>query len=67
LEAAGPTSRARQKSATRTLAISHDKFEAAGRGAGRLVSPDAHEVYHEFLPGPSVQQGLVTTAQGELP
>jgi hypothetical protein len=68
LEAVGSTSRARQKSATRILAQKRDKSEAAGRGAGRLAATNAHEVYHEFLPGPSVQQELVvTTVQGELP
>jgi hypothetical protein len=68
LEAVGSTNRAHQKSATKTLVVKHGKSEAAGRGAGRLAAPNAHEVYHEFLPGPSVQQELVvTTAQGELP
>jgi len=67
-EAAGSTSRARQKSATRTPVEVYGKSEAAGRGAGKLAAPKAHEVYHKFLPGPSVQQELVvTTAQGELP
>jgi hypothetical protein len=67
-EAVGSTSRVHQKSATRTLEGYHRISEAAGRGAGRLAAPNAHEVYHEFLPGPSVQQELVvTTAQGELP
>jgi hypothetical protein len=68
LEAAGSTSRTNQKPVTMTLTEKHGKFEAAGRGAGMLAAPNAHEVYHEFLPGPSVQQELVvTTAQGELP
>jgi hypothetical protein len=67
-EAAGSTSRARQKSVSRTLIENHSRFDAAGRGAGMLAAPNAHEVYHEFLPGPSVQQELVVTSpQGELP
>src|SRR6266850_3944735 len=67
LEVAGFTSRARQKSATKTLVENRRKSEAAGRGAGKLAVPNAHEVYHEFLPGPSVQELVVTTAQGEQP
>jgi hypothetical protein len=32
-----------------------------------LAAPIAHEVYHQFLPGPSVQKGWMgTTAQGQL-
>ena len=68
LEAVGSTSRALQKSATRTLDEIYGKSEAAGRGAGRLAAPNAHEVYHQFQPGPSVQKELVgITAPGELP
>ena len=44
------------------------KSEAAGRGAGMLAVPIAHEVYHQSQPGPSVQEALVgTTAQGQSP
>jgi len=33
-----------------------------------LVVPIVHEVYHQFIPGPSVQEALVgTTAQGQSP
>jgi hypothetical protein len=68
LEAAGSTSRARQNSATKTLVNNRNRSEATGRGAGKLTATNAHEVYYESLPGPSVQQELVvTTAQGEQP
>ena len=68
LEAAGSTSRARQKPAGKTPVRIHGKSEAAGRGAGMLAAPIAHEVYHQFLPGPSVQGASVgTSAQGQLP
>ena len=61
------TSRARKKPATGTpVKISH-KSDAAGRGAEMLAAPVAHEVYHRFQPGPSVQEALVgTVAQGQL-
>jgi hypothetical protein len=68
LEAGGPISRAHQMPMTRTLVDIKSKSEVAGRGAGKLAVPNAHEVYSQSLPGPSVQQELVvTTAQGELP
>ena len=68
LEAAESTSRAHKKPATETPASINDKSEAARRGAGMLAAPTAHEVYHQYLPGPSVQEALVgTTAQGQLP
>ena len=58
----GSTSRARHTSFTGTPCIPDHTSEAVGRGAGRLAAPNAHEVYHQVLPGPSVQEG--TTAQG---
>ena len=68
LGAVGLTSRARHKSATRTLSEINGKSEAAGHGAGRLAAPNAYEIYHQFRPGPSVQKELVgITAQGGLP
>jgi len=68
LDAAGSTSRARQKPATETPVRINNKSEAAGRGAGMLAAPIAHEVYHQSLPGPSVQEALMgTTAQGQSP
>jgi hypothetical protein len=68
LEAAGSTSRARQKPSTRTPVQIDDKSEAAERGAGKLAATNAQEVYHQFLPGPSVQGELMgTTVQGQLP
>ena len=68
LGAAGSASRARQKPATETPVRVNGKSEAAGRGAGMLAAPIAHEVYHQSLPGPSVQEALMgTTAQGQLP
>ena len=67
LETAGSTSRARQKPADRTSTEINDISEAPGRGAGKLAAPIAHEVYHQFLPGPSIQEALMgTTAQGRL-
>ena len=68
LEAAGSTSRARQKPADRIPTRITGKSEATGRGAGMLAAPIVHAVYHQFLPGPSVQEGLMgTTAQGQQP
>src|SRR5712691_8611088 len=68
LEAAGSTSRACQKPADRAPVSIDNKSEAAGRGAGMLAAPIAHEIYHQFLPGPSVQEALMgTTAQGQSP
>ena len=68
LGVAGSTSRARQKPATKTPVSFNGKSEAAGRGAGMLAAPIAHEVYRQFLPGPSVQEALMgATAQGQLP
>jgi len=68
LGAAGSTSRTRQKPATETPVRLNGKSEAAGRGAGMLAAPIAHEVYHQPLPGPSVQEALMgTTAQGQSP
>jgi hypothetical protein len=43
LEAAGSTSRPR---GTRTPVRLNRKFEAVGRGAGRLAAPSAHELYY---------------------
>jgi len=68
LEAAGSTSRARQKPSTRTPVQIDNKFKAAGHGAGGLTATNTQEVYHQFLPGPSVQGRLMgTTVQGQLP
>jgi hypothetical protein len=68
LETAGSTSRARHKSATMTQQLVNGISEAAGRGAEKLAATITHEVYHQLLPGPSVQGGLTgTTAQGQLP
>ena len=68
LEAAGSTSRACQKPADRAPVGNESKSEAAGRGAGMLADPIAHEIYHQFLPGPSAQEALMgTTAQGQSP
>jgi hypothetical protein len=66
LEVGGSTSRDRHKPATRTLLDIHSKSEAMGRGAERLAATNALEVYHQSLPGPSVQRALVgTTACGQ--
>jgi hypothetical protein len=65
LEAAGSTSRARHKPATRSLTGSNGKSLATGRGAEGLAAPNVQDVYHQFLSGPSVQTELVgTTARG---
>ena len=60
----GSTSRPR---GTRTQAELNRKSEAAGRGAGRLAAPSAHEVYPQLLLGPSVQELMGATAQGKPP
>jgi hypothetical protein len=65
LEAAGSTSRAPLKSATKTPGEFSDTSEAVGRGAGMLAAPSGHEVYHQLLPGPSVQMLVGTTVSGE--
>ncbi|KAH9962035.1 hypothetical protein BGW80DRAFT_1357098 [Lactifluus volemus] len=68
LEAAGPSSRARHKPAARIPTSVNGKSKTAGHGAGMLVAPTAHEVYHQSLPGPSVQRELVwPTAPETLP
>jgi hypothetical protein len=59
LEAAGSTSRVPLMSTTKTPTGSSNNSEVAGRGAGMLADPNAQEVYHQFLPGPSVQKELV--------
>ena len=67
LEAAGPTSRARHKPATRTLTRIKSKSKTVGRGAGRLAATNAQGVYHLPLQGPSVQQVLVEAPAPEQP
>ena len=68
LGAVESTSRTRKKPATKTLIRLNNKSEAGGRGAGMLAAPITHEVYHQAVPGPSVQEALVgTTAQGQSP
>jgi hypothetical protein len=67
LEAAGTTSKACHKLATRTPTPKSDKSKTVGRGAGRLAATMTQEVYHQSLPGPSVQQALVgATAPPQL-
>ena len=45
-----------------------DKSEVVELRVGVLMAQTAHEVYHQFLPGPSVQEALMgTTAQGQQP
>jgi hypothetical protein len=68
LGAAGSTSRAHHKSATRTPDGINCKSEAVGRGAGKLAAPNAHEVYYQSPLGSSVQRVFMgTIAQGKLP
>ncbi len=68
LGAAGSTSRAYHKSATRTPVVINNKSEAEGRGAGKLAAPNAHEVYHQSPLGSSAQRVLMgAIAQGKLP
>ena len=64
LEATGSTSTAR---GARTLVQVKAKSEAVGCGVGRLATPTAHEVHHQPVPGPSVQELMGTTARGKLP
>jgi hypothetical protein len=66
LEAAGSTSRAHHRPATRTLVRNDNKSLVTGRGAERLTATHAQEVSHQLLPEPSVQGELVrTTARGQ--
>jgi hypothetical protein len=65
LEAGGSTSRDRHKPATRTLVSINGKSEATGRGAEMLATPNVLEIYHQPLPGPSVQGELVGTTAWE--
>ena len=58
LGAVRSTSRTRRKPATRTQTVINDKSKATGQGAGRLATTSAQRVYHQYLPGPSVQQVL---------
>ncbi|KAI0293342.1 hypothetical protein B0F90DRAFT_1822119 [Multifurca ochricompacta] len=68
LDAAGSTSRARHKPATRTSSEISAKSRVVGRGAEKLAASNTQGVYHQFLTGPSVQQELVgTTVWGKLP
>jgi hypothetical protein len=46
------------KSATKTPENISNKSEVVGRGVRILAAPDAREVYHQFLPGPSAQKEL---------
>jgi hypothetical protein len=68
LEAAGSASRARRKPTARTLVQIRSKSEAAGREAGELAATNTQGVYHQLIPGPSVQGGVMgTTGPGQLP
>ena len=69
LEAAGSMGRARQNPATMIPVSENNSIsKAAGRRAGKLVAHNTHEVYHQILPGPSVQGATTeTTAEEELP
>jgi hypothetical protein len=64
--AAGHARRAHQGPATGTQTEKNNKFEATERGAETLAIPNAQEVCHSFLPGPSVQGSVDTTAQERL-
>ena len=56
LEAARHTRKARRKPVTRTpVKEFNSKFEVAGRGAERLATQNAQELYHQFPLGPSTQ------------
>jgi hypothetical protein len=59
LDATGSSSKAHHKPATRTQAGTNRNFKTAGGGAGKLTAMTVQEVYHQSLPGPSVQQVLV--------
>lgn len=68
LEAAGSTSRVRQKLATRTPVQINSKSKALGCEVETFAAPDTQEVYYQFLPGPSVQAELMaTTVQAQQP
>jgi hypothetical protein len=68
LGAAGSTSRAHHKSATRTPEVMNCKSKAVRRGAGKLTALNAYEVYDQSPLGSSVQRVLMETiAQGKLP
>src|SRR5580693_8800014 len=61
------TSRARRKPSARTPIDNNSKSEAAGRGAERLTALNSHELYHRFMPGPSVQkESTVASAKEKL-
>jgi hypothetical protein len=66
LVAAGHASRAHLEPATGTPEDKTNKFEATERGAGTLAIPNVQEVCRSFLPGPSVQGSVGTTAQERL-
>jgi hypothetical protein len=67
LEAAEAVSTAHQEPAARNPAKLNEKPKTAECGAGRLAATTAQEVYHQFLPGSSVQQVLVgATAPQQL-
>jgi len=68
LNAARSVARARHKPVARIpKAKISRKPKEAGRGAERLVTPNAQGVYHQSSPGPSFQQGWAAeAADGQL-
>jgi hypothetical protein len=67
-EAARHTKKARRKPVNKTpVKDVNDKFQVAGRGAGRLAAQNTQEVYHRFLLGPSTQESTEATAWENQP
>ncbi|KAH9021699.1 hypothetical protein EDB83DRAFT_95950 [Lactarius deliciosus] len=64
---AGSTNRIRRSPSTRTQQISKSISKAVGRGAERLASTTARELYHRSLLGLSVSQGSVGALEQEQP
>jgi hypothetical protein len=67
LEVTGSSSRGRRRPAARTHTRINKKSKMAGRGAGRLATPNVPGVPHQPLLGPSIQQALVWPATPEKP
>ena len=67
LGVAGSTSRARHKPVTRTRKCTNSISKATGQGAGRLAATSTQRAYHQYLPGPSVQQVLTRASAPEKP
>jgi hypothetical protein len=68
LKAERSVARTRRKPAARIpKALTNYKPKEAGRGAERLATPNSQGIYHQFLPGPSFQQGWAVDAADGKP